>query len=181
MRSAVSQLGKQTNLIGTINNNSKTTQNMKKVILSIATMLSINAFAQKIEKIGGNEVFTMPYKNGIGAMKTLKFNFVTPIDSLKESDAYKEFVANPDNFVKTPQKQDSVAAMCKSLISVGMFSIELKLKNMTSLDFPDGAVGSILIMKNELWATHPISAANGYGNTIISKAFMSKNNSFISK
>ena len=154
---------------------------MKKAILIVATFISANSFAQKIQRVDGKETFTMQHKNGIGAMKTLTFNFVTPIDTLKASSIYKDFVSNPDNFVQTPQKQDSLAAMCKSLISVGMFSIELKLKNMTSLDFPEGAVGSILIMQNELWATHPISAANGYGNSIISKAFMSKNNSFISK
>lgn len=154
---------------------------MKKTILIVATMFSVNAFGQKIEVVNGKNQFTTKQENGIGAKKTLTIMVTTPMEKIKATKDYVEFKSNAANFLATSEPQDTLAVLLNSRVMIGMLKIQLSLKNSTSLDFPEGAVGSVVVLDDEIWVTHPITAQNGYGSTIVSKAYLGKDNSFLNK
>jgi hypothetical protein len=154
---------------------------MKKTILIVATMFSVNAFGQKIEVVNGKHQFTTKQDNGIGAKKTLTIMVTTPIEKIKATKDYAEFKDNAANFLATPEPQDTLAVLLNSRVMIGMLKIQYSLKNSTSLDFPEGGVGNVVVLDDEIWVTHPITAQNGYGSMVVSKAYLGKNNSFLSK
>jgi len=154
---------------------------MKKAILIVATMFSVNAFGQMIQTIDGKKQLIAHQKNGIGAKKTLTIEIGTPIEKLKATKEYLEFKNEAGNFLATTEPQDTLAILINQRITLGMLKIQYSLKNQTSMDFPEGAVGNVVILDDEIWVTHPISAQNGYGATVMSKAYLGKKDSFLSK
>jgi hypothetical protein len=154
---------------------------MKKTILIVATMFSVNAFGQKIEVVNGKKQFIVTQQNGIGAKKTLTIEITTPIENIKATREYAEFKDDAANFLATTEPQDTLAVLLSSRVTIGMLKIQYSLKNSTSLDFPEGGVGNVVVLKDEIWVTHPITAQNGYGSMVVSKAYLGKDNSFLSK
>ena len=74
--------------------------------------------------------------------------------------------------MEAPSK-DTLLDFISNSVTLGLISAQFSLKNSASFDIPVESEGQLLIgSENTLIISIPITAQNGYGNTIISKALI---------
>lgn len=101
---------------------------------------------------------TTDMKNGAGVIKELKFEISET--TIKEIESLK--------FIGT---KDVNQVVRYSLAFAGGY-IGAQLNNPSSYDFIDESIGDILVLGDTITISYNFSAQNGFGNNVISKAYI---------
>lgn len=125
---------------------------MKKMILSAALLIAIACTKKDIG------VLTFELKNGAGVQKEVKFD-ISEI-TIKEIEDLK--IGNSKD----------IKQLINFELSYAKGYIGAYLNNSHSYDFIDDSIGNIYVLGDTLKISYNFTAQNGFGNKIISKAYI---------
>lgn len=131
-----------------------------------------------------NKTFTYEAQSGYGAKRKIVLKLSATEEELLNSKDYQEHLAEfyADVDTDTLSKPRSIDLMLRHRTGMGLIEGKYKLKNPSSLDFPEDAQGTIFVSDKDQRMTIyiPIKAQNGYGAYLFGSLYINKTATFIS-